>query len=57
MQAPSPSASALPLEDIPEGVQAIIDHLCKSDCHAYGDLIEWCESRGDCTVARTSVAG
>lgn len=29
----------------------VITHLCEGDCHAFGDLIEWCESRGDCTVA------
>jgi hypothetical protein len=32
-------------------LQAIVKHLCETDCHAYGDLVEWCESRNDCTVA------
>lgn len=32
-------------------LEAIVRHLCESDCHAYGDLVEWCESRNDCTVA------
>jgi hypothetical protein len=32
-------------------VQAIVRHLCEGDCHTFGDLIEWCESRGDCTIA------
>jgi hypothetical protein len=32
-------------------VQSIVRHLCEGDCHTFGDLIEWCESRGDCTIA------
>jgi hypothetical protein len=32
-------------------VQAIIDHLCQDPCHAYGAVLEWCESRGDCVSA------
>lgn len=32
-------------------VQLVIRHLCESECHTFGDLIEWCESRGDCTIA------
>jgi hypothetical protein len=32
-------------------LEAIVRHLCETDCHAYGDLIEWCESRNDCIVA------
>lgn len=28
----------------------VITHLCEGECHTFGDLIEWCESRGDCTV-------
>ena len=29
-------------------VQSILDHLCQGDCRAYGDILEWCEARGDC---------
>jgi hypothetical protein len=29
-------------------VQAILSHLCGEPCHAYGLVIEWCETRGDC---------
>lgn len=32
-------------------LEAIVRHLCEGECHAYGDLIEWCESRNDCIVA------
>lgn len=32
-------------------VKAIIDHLCQDPCHAYGAVLEWCESRGDCVSA------
>jgi hypothetical protein len=37
--------------EAPDILAEVIAHLCEGDCHAYGDLIEWCESRGDCTVA------
>jgi hypothetical protein len=32
-------------------VQEILTHLCEGDCHTFGDLLEWCESRGDCSHA------
>jgi len=32
-------------------IQAIVRHLCDGECHAYGDVLEWCESRGDCSYA------
>jgi hypothetical protein len=32
-------------------VEQILSHLCKEQCHAYGDLLEWCETRGDCSHA------
>ena len=35
----------------PDIFTEVIAHLCEGECHAFGDLIEWCESRGDCTVA------
>ncbi len=37
--------------EMSSSLQAIVKHLCETDCHAYGDLVEWCESRNDCTVA------
>lgn len=32
-------------------VHQILSHLCEGECHAYGDLLEWCEARGDCSHA------
>ena len=32
-------------------VRAIVAHLCQGDCHAYGAVLEWCETRGDCQFA------
>jgi len=32
-------------------VHAIIRHLCQEECHTYGDVLEWCEARGDCQQA------
>ena len=29
----------------------ILQHLCASDCHAFGAVREWCETRGDCVYA------
>lgn len=33
------------------GAQEVIHHLCESDCHGFGDVLQWCETRGDCTYA------
>ena len=32
-------------------VHEIIKHLCDGKCHTFGDVLEWCESRGDCQQA------
>ena len=32
-------------------VQQVLTHLCEGDCHAFGDILEWCEARGDCSHA------
>ena len=32
-------------------VREIIAHLCQGDCHTYGAVLEWCETRGDCQYA------
>ena len=37
--------------DLSPTVRQILDHLCRGECHAYGDIMEWCESRGDCCHA------
>lgn len=42
------SANTQPLSS---GVQVIIRHLCEGDCHAYGSVLQWCETRGDCVYA------
>lgn len=43
--------NAQPELDVPDIFSEVIAHLCEGDCHAFGDLVEWCESRGDCIVA------
>lgn len=32
-------------------VQLVVAHLCTSDCHAFGSVLQWCETRGDCCYA------
>ena len=32
-------------------ILAIVRHLCEGDCHTFGDVLEWCEARGDCCYA------
>ena len=32
-------------------VREILVHLCRGECHTYGAVLEWCESRGDCCYA------
>jgi hypothetical protein len=32
-------------------VRAIITHLCEGECHTFGNVLEWCETRGDCQQA------
>jgi hypothetical protein len=46
-----PGTAIQPTLDAPVIVVEVIAHLCEGECHAFGDLVEWCESRGDCTVA------
>ena len=51
MDQTQPGAVAQPALEAPVIVTEVIAHLCEGECHAFGDLVEWCESRGDCTVA------
>jgi len=44
-------ATVQPKMEAPDILTEVIAHLCEGDCHAFGDLVEWCEARGDCTVA------
>ncbi len=39
------------ITDMTPALAAIVEHLCQTDCLAFGDLVEWCESRNDCIVA------
>ena len=39
------------VEILSPAVQEIIQHLCASQCHTYGAVVQWCETRGDCTYA------
>lgn len=48
---PAPSGSLDTLAPLSPAVRTIIDHLCQGACHTYGDVIEWCETRGDCQFA------
>jgi hypothetical protein len=32
-------------------VRQILMHLCESDHPSFGSIVEWCESRGDCSQA------
>ncbi len=31
-----------------EGAAEVIAHLCEGDCHTFGSVMSWCETRGDC---------
>ncbi len=33
------------------GVREIIGHLCEGANPTFGDVLEWCEARGDCSHA------
>lgn len=34
-------------------VHRIVQHLCESECHTFGSVLQWCETRGDCIYAVT----
>jgi hypothetical protein len=38
-------------EPLSPGVREIIGHLCEGANPTFGDVLEWCESRGDCCSA------
>ena len=46
VRVPEESVAALSV-----GAGEIIKHLCESDCRTYGEVLEWCETRGDCVYA------
>ena len=40
-----PAESVVHLSD---GAADVLAHLCEGDCRAYGNVLSWCETRGDC---------
>lgn len=50
MDTPTPVTN-LDVAVVSAGVHAILRHLCADPCHAYGAVVEWCETRGDCVQA------
>ena len=52
MEHSSPSAIDRYMEvDVSPLVRQILMHLCEGDQPGYGAIVEWCESRGDCSQA------
>lgn len=45
------SMPALEVSSLRPVVHEIIRHLCEGNCHAFGSVLRWCETRGDCTYA------
>ena len=45
------SSIPVPTNTLSDAVAPIVTHLCESDCHAFGSVLQWCESRGDCSYA------
>ena len=39
------------LATLSPGAMEVIRHLCESDCHTFADVLQWCETRGDCVYA------
>lgn len=39
------------LASLSTGAREVIHHLCESDCRGFGDVLQWCETRDDCTYA------
>ena len=45
------SSALIDVTTLGANVQQVVAHLCTSDCHAYGSVLQWCETRGDCCYA------
>ncbi len=45
------TATSTPFVPTNPALGPILQHLCASDCHAFGSVRQWCETRGDCTYA------
>ena len=39
------------LDTLSAGAMEVIRHLCESECHTFADVLQWCETRGDCVYA------
>ena len=46
-----PVETALEGTDLSPTVIAVLRHLCSTTCHGFGEVLEWCEARGDCAQA------
>jgi hypothetical protein len=38
-------------EELSPAIRQILTHLCELEQPNYGSIVEWCETRGDCTQA------
>jgi hypothetical protein len=47
----APERGTLAAESLSPAVLDVLEHLCISDCHAFGAVLQWCEARGDCAQA------
>ena len=43
--------TATGVDSLSPNILEIVRHLCEGACHTFGDVIEWCETRNDCTFA------
>jgi hypothetical protein len=44
---------SLNIDALSPAVHDIVRHLCEGECHTYGSVLQWCETRGDCVYAVT----
>lgn len=51
MEPGSPIGANLLDDDISPVVRQVMKHLCESDHPTFGSIVEWCETRGDCSQA------
>ncbi len=50
MTHPAPQ-SPISVTSLSPVVADIVRHLCEGDCHQFGSVLQWCETRGDCVYA------
>jgi hypothetical protein len=51
METSSGVESLHPHWELSPDVRRIVDHLCEGDHPSFGNVLEWCEARGDCCHA------